>query len=86
MPTKEVKQIKGIKLRYLSQKENEYGTNHLYQVLDETPFKQIIELGKNMKMPIWEYNNKLYLKITDVKVKEVADMLRKHALQIGTCF
>ena len=37
-------------------------------------------------MPIWEYNNKLCLKINDVKVKEVADMLRKDALQIETCF
>ena len=39
-----------------------------------------------MKIPIWEYTGKFYLKINAVKVKEVADMLRKDALQIGTCF
>ena len=46
MPTKEVKQIKEIKVKYLSEKENEYGTNHFFQVLDETPLKELIELGK----------------------------------------
>ena len=39
-----------------------------------------------MKMLIWEYNNKLYLKINDVKVKGVADMLRKDELHIGNAF
>ena len=39
-----------------------------------------------MKNLIWEYNGKYYLKINDAKVKEVADMLRKDALQIETCF
>ena len=53
MDTKELKQIKEIKLKYLSEKENEYGTNHLFQVLDITPLQDLIELTKNMKMLIW---------------------------------
>ena len=28
MDTKGIKQVKGIKLKYLSEKQNEYGTNH----------------------------------------------------------
>ena len=72
MPTaKEVKQIKEIKVKYLSEKENEYGTNHFFAVLDETPLKELIELGTPMQMPIWEYNDKFYLKINAVKVKEL---------------
>ena len=39
MDTKEVKQIKEIKLKYLSEKENEYGTNHFFQVLYVTPLQ-----------------------------------------------
>ena len=37
-------------------------------------------------MPIWEYNNKFYLKINAVRIKVVADMLRKDALHIETGF
>ena len=70
MSTKEVKQIKEIKLKYLSEKENEFGTNHFFQVLDITPLQELIELGKTMKIPIWEYNGKYYLKFNVVKVKE----------------
>ena len=40
--------ITGIKLKYLSEKINEYGTNHVFQVLDETPLQELIEL-KNLK-------------------------------------
>ena len=29
-----------IKLKYLSEKINEYGTNHFFAVLDETPLKR----------------------------------------------
>ena len=75
MPTKESQQVKEIKLKYLSEKQNEHGTNHFFQVLDITPLQELIEF-KDMKMFIWECNNKFYLKINDVKVKEVADMLR----------
>ena len=72
MSTKEVKQIREIKLTYLSEKENEYGINHFFQVLDITPLQELIEL-RHMKIPIWEYNNKFYLKINAVKVKEAQD-------------
>ena len=46
-----------------------YGTNHFFAVLDETLLQELIEL-KDMKLTIWEYNGKLYLKINAVKVKE----------------
>ena len=41
-----------------------------------------------MKMLIWEYNNKFYLtlKFNVAKDKEVADMLRKDALQVENGF
>ena len=70
MPTKEVKEIKEIKLKYVSEKENEYGTDHFFDILDITPLQDRIELGKTMKSHIWEYNNKFYLEINAVKVKE----------------
>ena len=43
----------------------------MFQVLDETLLQELIELGKDLKMPIWEYNGKYYLKINAVKPKEV---------------
>jgi len=63
--------ITGIKMKYLSLKENEYGHNHFFNVLDITPLQQLIELRKTLKMPIWDYNDKIYLKINDVKIKEL---------------
>ena len=63
--------ITGIKMKYLSLKENEYGNNHFFNVLDITPLQQLIELRKTLKMPIWDYNDKIYLKINDVKIKEL---------------
>ena len=65
--------ITGIKMKYLSLKENEYGHNHFFNVLDSTPLQQLIELRKTLKMPIWDYNDKIYLKINDVKIKELPD-------------
>ena len=44
----DIKTITGIKLKYLSENINEYGINHMFQVLDETPLKELIEL-ENMK-------------------------------------
>ena len=41
----DIKVITGIKLTYLSEKINEYGTNHMFQLLDESPFKELIALG-----------------------------------------
>ena len=70
--TNVIKIITGIKLKYLSEKINEYGTNHMFQLLDETPLQKLIDL-KDLKMPIWEYNGKCYLKINAVKLKEVQD-------------
>ena len=66
----DIKIITGIKLKYLSEKINEYGTNHFFAVLDETILKELIEL-ENIKMPIWEYNDKYYLEINAEKLKEV---------------
>ena len=43
MHTKEIKQIKRNKLKHLSEKENEYGTNHFFDVLDITPLQDLIE-------------------------------------------
>ena len=58
-------QVQGIKLKDLSEKKNDYGTNHVFQVLGESHLKEIITLGKDMKMPIWEYNEKFYLKLKE---------------------
>ena len=63
--------ITGIKMKYLSLKENEYGHNHFFNILDSTPLQSLIELRKSLKMPIWDYNDKIYLKINDVKIKEL---------------
>ena len=38
----DIKITTGIKLKYLSEKENEYGTNHMFQVLGETPLQELI--------------------------------------------
>ena len=63
--------ITGIKLKYISEKINEYGANHMFQVLDETPLQELTELGKDMKNAYLEYYGIYYLKIHDVKLKEV---------------
>ena len=73
---KEVKHIKELKLKYLSLKESQYGDNHMFAILDETPLKELIELS-DVKMPIWEYNDKYYLKINAVKVKETQISFQK---------
>ena len=73
MADKDTKVITGIKMKYLSLKENEYGSNHFFNVLDITPLQELIELRKSLKMPIWDYNEKFYLKINDVKIKELPD-------------
>ena len=71
---KEVKQIKELKVKYLSEKKNEYGNNHMFAVIDETPLKELLELS-DMKKPIWEYNGKYYLKINAVRINELADAI-----------
>ena len=65
----DIKLTTGSKLKYLSEKINEYGTNHMFQVL-ETPLQELTELRKYEKT-IWEYNGKYYLKINAVKLKDV---------------
>ena len=35
----DIKVITGIKLKYLSEKQNDYGTNNFFAVLDETPLQ-----------------------------------------------
>ena len=54
--------IPAIKSKYLSKRQNEYGTNHMFQLLDERQFKHINNLGaSNLKMPVCEYQ-KILLK------------------------
>ena len=45
----------------------------IINVLDITSLQELIELRKSLKMPIWDYNEKFYLKINDVKIKELPD-------------
>ena len=61
--------ITGIKMKYLSLKENECGHNHFFNVLDFTPLQKLIELRETLKMPIWDYNDKFYLKTNDITIK-----------------
>lgn len=66
-------EITGIKLKYLSEKKNDYGTNHFFELLDKKPLKELIKLqetDKHMKIPVWEYNEKYYLKISDKRLYE----------------
>ena len=42
--------ITGIKLKYLSKKQNAYGENHMFQVLDEKQMNDIFKLAsENLK-------------------------------------
>ena len=68
---KDIMVITGIKMKYLSLKENEHGHNHFFNVIDNTPLQNLIELKKSLKMQIWDYNDKLYLEINDVKIREL---------------
>ena len=43
----------------------------MFQVLDETPLQELIELWNGLKMHILEYNGKYYLKVNAVKLQEV---------------
>ena len=61
--------ITWIKMKYLSLKETEYGSNHFFNVLDLTPLQDLIELGKSLKMQIWDYNDKFYLEINDIRIR-----------------
>ena len=66
---KDITVITGIKMKYLSLTENGYGHSHFFDVLDESPLKELLELRKSLKIQIWCYNNKFYLKINDEKIR-----------------
>ena len=38
-------------------------------MLDITPLQQLIELRETLKMPIWDYNDKFYLKVNVIKIE-----------------
>ena len=63
--------ITATEMKYLSLKENEYGHNHFFNVLGIAPLQQLIELRKSFQMPIWDYNDKFYLKTNYIKIKEL---------------
>ena len=52
---KDIMVITGVKVNYLSLKENEHGHNHFFNVIDITPLQDLIELRNYMKMLIFEY-------------------------------
>ena len=66
---KDIMVITGTQVKYLSLEENEYGHNHFFNALDITPLQDLIELRKSLKMQIWGYNDKFYLKINDVRIR-----------------
>ena len=68
---KDIMIIIGVKVKYLSLKENEYGRNHFFNVLDIAPLQDLIELRKSLKITIWDYNDKFYLKANDLKIREL---------------
>ena len=71
MKENDIMVITGIKMKCLSLKENEYGHNHFFNVLDVTPLQGLIELRKSLKMSIRDYNDKFYLKTNDIKIREL---------------
>ena len=58
---KDIMVFTGVKVKYLSLKENGYGHNHFFNVLAITPLQQLIELRQSLKIQIWGYNDKSYL-------------------------
>ena len=47
---KDIMIITGIKMKYISLKENEHGSNHFFNVLDITPLQHLNELRKSLKL------------------------------------
>ena len=68
---KDIMVITGIRIKYLSLKENEYGHKHFFNVLDITPLQDLIALRKSLKIPLWDYSDKFYSKINGIKIKEL---------------
>ena len=60
--------ITGTKMKYSFLKENEYGSNIFFNVLDITPLQDLVELRKSL-IHLWDYNDKLLKRINDVKVR-----------------
>ena len=48
MASNDIMAITGIKMKYLSLKENEYVHNHFFNVLDITPLQQLIEVRETL--------------------------------------
>ena len=63
--------ITGIKMKCLSLKGNEYGHNHFLSALGITPLQDLVELRKSLNMQIWGYNDKFYLGINDIQIREL---------------
>ena len=63
--------ITGIKMEHLFPKENEYGHNHFFNVLDITLLQHLIELRKSLNIPIWDYNDKFYLEINGIEIRDL---------------
>ena len=68
---KDIMLITGIKMKYLSLKENEDGHDNFFNVLDITPLQDLIELRKSLKMLIWDCNDKSYVEINDIEIREL---------------
>ena len=71
MADKGIMVITGAKVKYLSLRENEYGHCHFFNVLDITPLQDLIELRTSLKMPLWDYSDKFYLKANGLKFREL---------------
>ena len=56
----------GIKLKSLSTKK-EYGTNQRFQILGEMQYEDIFKLAEHIKMPVWKYNDKCYMRNNESK-------------------
>ena len=63
--------ITGVKMKYRSLEENEYGSNNFFNVLEITPLQPLIDLRKSLEMQIWGYNDKFHLETNDVKIREL---------------
>ena len=63
--------IKGLKLKYLKEKENNYGSYHFFELLNPEPLAEIMKLKEDdMMLPFWGYNERFYLKINDHRLVE----------------
>ena len=80
---KDIMVITGINMKYVSLKENESGHNHFFNVLEITPLQDLAELRKSLRMQIWDYNDKFYLKNNDISIKGLPN---EHTCQKDVCY